>query len=149
MEFLYHMVTLCLTFWGTNCFLKWLSEWVSVKVAHCVWLFETPWTQWTVSPWNSPGQNTGVGSLSLLQEIFPIQGSNPGLLHCSRILYQLSSQGSQGEVPVLLIDFALFRATIWCCCSCVLTIKAVMDILKRQNWYIESIRCCNIVYPLN
>ena len=37
--------------------------------------------------WNSPGQNTGVGSLSLLQEIFLIQGSNPllglilGLLH--------------------------------------------------------------------
>ena len=33
------------------------------------------------SPWNSPGQNTGVGSLSLLQGIFPTQGSNPGLLH--------------------------------------------------------------------
>ena len=31
------------------------------------------------SPWNSPGQNTGVGSLSLLQGIFPNQGSNPGL----------------------------------------------------------------------
>ena len=30
------------------------------------------------SPWNSPGQNTGVGSLSLLQGIFPTQGSNPG-----------------------------------------------------------------------
>ena len=27
------------------------------------------------SPWNSPGQNTGVGSLSLLQEIFPTQVS--------------------------------------------------------------------------
>ena len=34
------------------------------------------------SPWNSLGQNTGVGSLSLLQGIFPTQGSNPGLLHC-------------------------------------------------------------------
>ena len=42
------------------------------------------------SPWNSPGQNTGVGSLSLLQGIFPAQGSNPGLPHCRRILYQLS-----------------------------------------------------------
>ena len=31
------------------------------------------------SPWNSPGQNTGVGSLSLLQGIFPTQGRNPGL----------------------------------------------------------------------
>ena len=42
------------------------------------------------SPWNSPGQNTEVGSCSLLQGIFPTQGSNPGLLCCRRILYQLS-----------------------------------------------------------
>ena len=46
------------------------------------------------SPWNSPGQNTGMGSLSLLQRIFPIQGSNPGLPHCRQILYQLSHKGS-------------------------------------------------------
>ena len=46
------------------------------------------------SPWNSPGQNTEVGSLSLLQGIFPTQGSNPGLLHCRWILYQLSHKGS-------------------------------------------------------
>ena len=44
-------------------------------------------------PWNSPGQNTGVGSLSLLQGIFPTQGLNPGLPHCRRILYQRSHQG--------------------------------------------------------
>ena len=42
----------------------------------------------------SPGQNTGVGSLSLLQAIFPTQGLNPGLLHCRRILSQLNHQGS-------------------------------------------------------
>ena len=46
------------------------------------------------SPWNSPGQNTGVSSLFLLQGIFPIQGSNPGLPHCWRILYQLSNKVS-------------------------------------------------------
>ena len=45
------------------------------------------------SPWNSPGQNTGVGSLSLLQT-FPTQRSNPGLPHCRQILYQLSHKGS-------------------------------------------------------
>ena len=45
-------------------------------------------------PWNSPGQNIGVGSLSLLQGIFPTLGSNPGLPHCRQILYQLSHQGS-------------------------------------------------------
>ena len=46
------------------------------------------------SQWNSPGQNTGVGSLSLLQRIFPTQGSNPGLPHCRQILYQLGHKGS-------------------------------------------------------
>ena len=45
-------------------------------------------------PWNSPGQNTGVGSLSFLQGIFPTQGSNPDLPHCSQILYQVSHKGS-------------------------------------------------------
>ena len=40
-----------------------------------------------------PGKITGVGSLSLLQGIFPTQGSNPGLPHCRQILYQLSHQG--------------------------------------------------------
>ena len=46
------------------------------------------------SPWNSPGQYTGVGSCSLLQGIFPTWGWNPGLPHCRRILYQLSHKGS-------------------------------------------------------
>ena len=46
------------------------------------------------SPWNSLGQNTGVGSLSLLQGIFPTQRLNPGLLHSRWILYQLSHKGS-------------------------------------------------------
>ena len=50
------------------------------------------------SPWNSPGQNTGVGSLSLLQEIFPTQGLNPGLSQCRQILYQLSHQGQETRV---------------------------------------------------
>ena len=48
------------------------------------------------SPWNSPGQNTEVGSLSLLQGIFPTLGSNPGFPHCRWILYQLSHKGSPG-----------------------------------------------------
>ena len=46
------------------------------------------------SPWNSPGQDTGVGSLSLLQGIFPIQGLNPGLPHGRQIFHQLSHKGS-------------------------------------------------------
>ena len=39
------------------------------------------------SPWNAPGQNTGAGSLSLLQGIFPTQGSNPGHPHCSQSVF--------------------------------------------------------------
>ena len=46
------------------------------------------------SPWNSPGQNSGVGSLSLLQGIFPTQGSSPGLPHYRQILYQMRHKGS-------------------------------------------------------
>ena len=44
------------------------------------------------SPWNSPGKNTGVCTLSLLQGVFPTEGSNPGLPHCRPILYQLSPE---------------------------------------------------------
>ena len=46
------------------------------------------------SSWNSPGQNTRVGSLSLLQGIFPTQGWNTSLPHCRWILYQLNHKGS-------------------------------------------------------
>ena len=67
---------------------------------------KTPLSEWKVtqsdslrprglySSWNSPGQKSGMGSCSLLQGIFPIQGSDPGLPHCMQILYQLSHQGS-------------------------------------------------------
>ena len=47
------------------------------------------------SPWNSPGQTTGVGSLSLLQGTSQTEGLNPGLPHCRWNLYQLSHKGSQ------------------------------------------------------
>ena len=52
------------------------------------------WPHGLYSPCYSPGQNTGVGSLSLLQGIFPTQGSNQGFPHCRQILYQLSHKGS-------------------------------------------------------
>ena len=51
------------------------------------------------SPWKSPGQNPGVGSLSLLREIFPTQGSNPGLPLYRQILYQLSSPAEPPGKP--------------------------------------------------
>ena len=61
----------------------------------CSVVSDSLWSYGQYSPWNSPGQNTGVGSLSFLQGIFPTQGLNPGLPHCRRILYQLGHKWSQ------------------------------------------------------
>ena len=66
-----------------------------------VQLFVTPWTVACKAPlsWDSPGKNTGVGCLFSPPWIFPTQGSNPCLLcllHCRKILYPLSHQGSLG-----------------------------------------------------
>ena len=47
---------------------------------------------YTVHEFSRP--DPGVGSLSLIQGIFPTQGSNPGLLYCRQILYQLIHKGS-------------------------------------------------------
>ena len=63
------------------------------------------------SPWNSPGWNTGVGSLSLFQEIFPTQGLNPGLLHWRRILYQLSHKGRWIKLEWVAYPFS--RESSW------------------------------------
>ena len=68
----------------------WVSEWVK---SHSV-VSDSLRPHGLHNPWNSPGQNTGVGSLFLLQGIFPTQELNPGLLHCTQILYQLSHKGS-------------------------------------------------------
>ena len=60
----------------------------------CLVVSDSLWPNGLYSPGNSSVKNIGVGSLSLFQGIFPTQGSNPGLPHCRRILYQLSHQGS-------------------------------------------------------
>ena len=67
------------------------------------------------SPWNSPGQNTGVDSLSLLQEIFPTQGLNPGLTQCRRILYQLSHREAfqKRNLRCRLVCWSLSRDYFW------------------------------------
>ena len=56
-----------------------------------VWLLMAPWTGGPARLL-CPGKNTGEGCHALLQEIFPNQGSNPGLLCCRWILYHLSHQ---------------------------------------------------------
>ena len=67
------------------------------------------------SPWNSPGQNAGVCRCSLLQGIFPTQGSNPGLPHHMWVLYQLSHKESPQLLQkwsfIILIFFFLFLLT--------------------------------------
>ena len=62
------------------------------------------------SPRNAPGQNTGVSSLSFLYGILPTKGSNPGLLYCRRILYQLSQQGS----PLIEKGVPNFESVSYC-----------------------------------
>ena len=56
---------------------------------------------WRIPGMGDPGQNTGVGSLSVLQGIFPTQGLNPVLSHCTWILYHLSHQGSPSRKHIV------------------------------------------------
>ena len=60
---------------------------------------------------DSPGKNTGVGCHALLWGIVPTQGSNPGLLHCRQIVYDLSHQGS----PIILecVAYPFFWGSSW------------------------------------
>ena len=69
--------------------LEWCVWYVWKLLSHAR-LFVTLWT----IQWNSPGQNTRVGSCSLLQGIFPTQGLSPGLWYFRWILYQRSHQGN-------------------------------------------------------
>ena len=69
------------------------------------------WPHRLYNPWNSPGLNTGVGSRSFLQGIFPTRGSDPGLPHCRWILYQLSHQGSPGILEWVAYPF--FSGSSW------------------------------------
>ena len=73
------------------------------------------WPHGLYTSLNSPGQNTGVGSLSLLQGIFPTQGLNPGLPHCRRILYQLSHKGSPRILEWVACPFSrrIFQPKNW------------------------------------
>ena len=64
------------------------------------------WPRGLYSLWNSPGQDTGVGSLSLLQGIFVTQGSNSGIPHCRQIPYQLSPKGSPRILEWVVYPFS-------------------------------------------
>ena len=97
------------------------------------------------SPWNSPGQNTEEGSCSLIQAIFPTQGSNPGLPHCKWILYQLSHRGSPhaGKVMLKILQVRLQQYV-----NCELPDvqagfrkgRVTRDQISNIHWIIEKVR---------
>ena len=81
----------------------------------------TLWPHGLYSPWNSLGQNTQMGSHSLLQGIFPTQGSNPGLPHCRQTLYQLSRKESPRILECVAYPFSRgsSRPKSWTGVSCI------------------------------
>ena len=94
-----------------------------------VWLLVTPWvvgvTDFSVQA-DSPGENPGVGFQTLLQGIFPTQGSNPGLPHSRQILFCLSHQGSpvhgMQNSKILALYWGAYGKMFWellCVCMCV------------------------------
>ena len=92
------------------------------------------------SPWNSPGQNTGVGSQSLLQGIFPIQGSNPGLPNCWQILYQLSHQGSPRILESVACPFSSgsSQPRNWTGVSCIAGRFFTSWVTRKQNKTVKN-----------
>ena len=72
----------------------------------CSVVSDSLWPLGPYSPWNSPDQNSGMGSLSFLQGILPTQGSNPSLLHCSWILHQLSHKGNPSILEQVAYPFS-------------------------------------------
>ena len=87
-------------------------------------------------PRNSPGQNTGMGSLSLLQRIFPTQGSNPGLLYCRRIVYQLSHKGQMGSISFLENSLLVYRNTTDFC-TLILYSATSLNLLINSNSFLD------------
>ena len=90
-----------------------MTEWLTLlyiwKSLSHVWLFATPWT---IQSMEFSRPDTGVGSPSLLQGIFPTQGSNPALPHCKWILCQLSHKGSQNIYIYVYIYICIYYVYI-------------------------------------
>ena len=89
--------------------------------------------------WYSPGQNTGVGSLSLFQGIFPTQGPNPDLPHCRRILYQLNHQGNPRRLKWVAYPFSSGSSQTrnWTRVSCIAGRFFLPTELSRKSLFIR------------
>ena len=104
------------------------------------------------SPWHSPGHNTGVGCLYLLQVIFLTQWSSPGHPHCRLILYQLSQKGTPRILEWVAYPFSsrFSQPRNWTGVSCIaggfLTNWAIKEALldslvtNNKNWVGQIIK---------
>ena len=101
-------------------------------------------------PWDSPGQNTGVGSVSLLQGIFPTQGLNPGLPHCRQIPYQLRLEGSPRILEWVAYSFSWGysqprnRTRVSCIAGRFFTNWAIRDAVIKY-WVAQKVFFCSIL----
>ena len=89
-----HKISALITFTFYHCMNAHYSKFLRFESESCSVMPDWLQAHELYSPWNSLGQNPGVGSHSLLQGIFLTQGSNSGLPHWGRILYQLRHKGS-------------------------------------------------------
>ena len=122
-------------------------------------LSDSLWSHGLYSPWNFLGQNTGVGSLSLLQGISPTQGSNPSLHHCRQSLYQLSHKGSPRILGWVAYPFSRgsSRPRNWTGVSCITggfftnwTIREAKGVGTKKEQIISSFFVgCEGVYQAN
>ena len=116
---------------------------------------------WLYSPWNSAAQNTGMGNLSLLQGIFPIQGWNQGLPHCRQILYQLSYKENPRILEWVAYPFSSRSSWLrnWTRVSCIAggfftnwairedPTTAIFQLLKMIGSYL-SITCTSLEFAI-
>ena len=120
--------------------MRWLDSITdSVEIESCSVMSNFLLPHGLYSTWNSPSQNTRVGSLSLLQGIFPTQGLNLGLL-CRQILYQLSHKGSPRILEWVAYPFS--RGSSWprnrtrvsCIAGRYFTNWAIREALGLHKW---------------
>ena len=79
---------------------------------------------------NSSGQNNGVGSLSLLREIFPTQGWNPGLTVLQADSLLAEAQGKPKNIGVG-------------------SLSLLQRIFLTQEWNRGLLHCRQILYQLS
>ena len=114
-----------------KCTFSWSGSHVYLYMLSHVWLFVTLWTVPPTFPcqWNFPDKNAGMGCHFLLQGIFPIQGVNPGLLHCTQIQQIAKNKTTTKEnsrVATLLSDTQISKKRILAGMK-----KVIFNILKK------------------